>query len=196
MNFRIFDRLRFALWRISTPFFLRFNGVCSSGRVRLVGFPLVKNRGAISLGAGCDLRSLSGYTAMGVIQRCLLNTLQSESVIKIGDQCGISGAVICAKERIDLGDRVQVGSGAVICDTDFHSMEHEVRGGADDLSLADAKPVSIGDDCFIGARAMILKGVSVGARSIIGAGAVVTKDVPADVVVAGNPARVVRELIK
>lgn len=194
MIFRMFDRLRFAFWRVTALFFLRLNGVRGSGRVRLVGFPVIRNRGSIRLGTGCDFRSLSRYTAMGVVQRCLLNTLQSESVIKIGDQCGISGAVICAKKRVDIGDRVQIGSGAVICDTDFHSMEHEVRGSTDDLSLASARPISIGDDCFIGARAMVLKGVTVGARSIVGAGSVVTKDVPADVIVAGNPAKFIKHI--
>ncbi|MEN8792780.1 MAG: DapH/DapD/GlmU-related protein [Lentimonas sp.] len=54
--------------------------------------------------------------------------------------------------------------------------------------------MSIGDDCFIGGRAMILKRLTVGARSIVGAGAVVVNDVPADVIVAGNPARIVNQL--
>ena len=56
------------------------------------------------------------------------------------------------------------------------------------------RPVTIGDDVWIGANALILKGVSIGDRAIVGAGAVVTKDVAADVVVAGNPARVVKRL--
>jgi acetyltransferase-like isoleucine patch superfamily enzyme len=56
-------------------------------------------------------------------------------------------------------------------------------------------PIMSGDDVFIGANAMILKGVTVGDRSIIGAGAVVSvKDSPRDSLVAGNPARVIRNL--
>jgi maltose O-acetyltransferase len=53
-------------------------------------------------------------------------------------------------------------------------------------------PVTIGDDVWIGARAIILPGVKVGSASIIGAGAVVSKDVPAGGIVVGNPARIVR----
>jgi maltose O-acetyltransferase len=53
----------------------------------------------------------------------------------------------------------------------------------------------IEDDVWIGANAIILKGVTIGARSIVGAGAVVSRDVPPDCVVAGNPARVVKELL-
>ena len=51
-----------------------------------------------------------------------------------------------------------------------------------------------GDDCFIGARAIIMKGVTIGDRSIVGAGSVVVRNIPADVVVAGNPARDVKQL--
>lgn len=56
------------------------------------------------------------------------------------------------------------------------------------------KPVVIGDDCFIGAGTMILKGVTIGARSVIGAGAVVTKSIPSDEVWAGNPAKLIKKL--
>jgi maltose O-acetyltransferase len=57
-------------------------------------------------------------------------------------------------------------------------------------------PVIIGDDVWIGHGAVILKGVTIGDRAVIGAGAVVTRGVPADTVVAGNPARVVKRLTK
>ena len=56
------------------------------------------------------------------------------------------------------------------------------------------KPVRIGDDCWIGGGAIICPGVTIGPRSIIGAGAVVTRDIPADSLAVGNPARVIRTL--
>jgi maltose O-acetyltransferase len=56
------------------------------------------------------------------------------------------------------------------------------------------KPVSIGADCWIGGGAIILPGVTIGARSVIGAGSVVTRDIPSDVVAAGNPCQVIRVL--
>ena len=55
-------------------------------------------------------------------------------------------------------------------------------------------PITIGDGCWIGARAIILPGVTLGRRVLVAAGAVVTRDVPDDSLVAGNPARVVRSL--
>ena len=190
---RIISLTSAAYFRLTSSIYLKICRVKTSGRVRLSGFPLIKNKGRISLGAGCDFRSLSSFTALGVPHRCIFNTFSSNSEIIIGKDCGFSGAVICAKERVIIGDRVQIGSGAVICDTDFHPLDYNIRGSDDDLILAESSPVSIGDDCFIGARTIILKGVSVGARTIVGAGSVVTKNVPADVVVAGNPAKNVRK---
>jgi maltose O-acetyltransferase len=57
-----------------------------------------------------------------------------------------------------------------------------------------ARPISIGDNAWLGGGAIVLPGVTVGADSVIGAGAIVTRDVPAGVVAVGNPARVVRSL--
>jgi acetyltransferase-like isoleucine patch superfamily enzyme len=188
MNFKLY------YWAVAARLYSKFGPLRCEGRIRIVGFPVVKGRGTIRVGARSDLRSISWSTAMGVQQPCVLNALLETSRIKIGQKCGMSGAVICAKESVVLGNNVQLGSGVVISDTDFHSMDYQVRGQEGDLEAAQSAPVSIGDDCFIGARAIVLKGVTIGARSIVGAGAVVVKDVPADVVVAGNPARIVKSI--
>jgi maltose O-acetyltransferase len=71
-----------------------------------------------------------------------------------------------------------------------HPIDAETRG--EGLEYGD--PVTVGDDVWIGGRAVLNPGVTVGDRSVVGAGAVVTRDVPADVVVQGNPAEVVRRL--
>ena len=180
--------------QVFSIFIMHLLGVSFGGRIRVIGCPVIKNSGQIYIGRGSDLRSVSRYTAMGVVQRCQLNTLLPTSVISIGERCGMSGVVICAKERITIGNRVQIGSGVIVCDTDFHSMDYRERGGDEDLHNAASAPVRIGNDCFIGARAIVLKGVTIGARSIVGAGSVVVQDVPPDVVVAGNPARVIKRL--
>lgn len=60
--------------------------------------------------------------------------------------------------------------------------------------LEAGKPITIGDNCWLGGGVVVCPGVSIGDRSIIGAGAVVTKDIPADSVAAGNPARIIRKL--
>lgn len=183
------------LWAVLSRLYTRYGPLICEGRIRIVGFPVVKGRGTIRVGTVSDLRSKSWSTAMGVLQPCVLNALMETSRIEIGQKCGMSGAVICAKESVVLGNNVQLGSGVFISDTDFHSMDYQVRGQEGDLEAAQSAPVRIEDDCFIGARAIILKGVTIGARSIVGAGAVVVKDIPSDSVVAGNPARVIKTLV-
>jgi len=74
--------------------------------------------------------------------------------------------------------------------TATHPLDHKFRNELWELG----KPITIGDEVWVGAGAIILPGVSVGARTVIGAGAIVTKDVPPDTVVAGNPAKVIRRL--
>ena len=89
--------------------------------------------------------------------------------------------VICESE-ITVGEGVKVAPGVVIRDCDSHEI----------LGSRSSKPIIIGKHVWIGTNAIILKGVTIGDGAVIGAGAVVTKDVPAQCVVAGNPAKVVK----
>jgi acetyltransferase-like isoleucine patch superfamily enzyme len=95
-----------------------------------------------------------------------------------------------------VGDRVNIGGNVRIFDHDYHPLDHLVRrNSAQDPAEIKSHPVVIGDDVFIGTNAIILKGVHIGDRSVIGACAVVAlKNIPPDSLVAGNPARVLRNL--
>jgi maltose O-acetyltransferase len=93
----------------------------------------------------------------------------------------------CAPVRI--GDHTLLGPGVHIYAA-THPLDAATRRGG----LESAKPVTIGADVWVGGGAILLPGITVGDRAVIGAGSVVTKDVPADAVVAGNPARVLRTL--
>lgn len=90
-------------------------------------------------------------------------------------------------ERICIGDDVAIAKGVVIRDCDNHS----IAGGA-----ADRAPVTIGNHVWIGTNAIILKGVTIGDGAIVAAGAVVTRDVAPNSIVAGVPARVIREGVR
>jgi maltose O-acetyltransferase len=95
--------------------------------------------------------------------------------------------VILDVAPVRLGDHVLLGPAVQI-----YTATHPLDAAERRSGIEGAKPVTIGNDVWIGGGAIVLPGVSIGDRAVIGAGAVVTKDVPADAVVAGNPARVVR----
>ena len=109
----------------------------------------------------------------------------------IGNDVGLSGCSITAVDRITIGDRVLVGAGVLIIDTDAHPLSPEGRAAQ---QPAIAIPIEIGNDVFIGARAIILKGVKIGTGAVVGAGAVVTKNVPSRSIVGGNPAKIVGQV--
>lgn len=91
--------------------------------------------------------------------------------------------------RVTIGDDVMFAPGVHLYAA-THPIDADLRYSGQELG----KPITIGSKVWVGGGAIILPGVTVGDRSIIAAGAVVTKDVPAGVIVAGNPARVVRNV--
>ncbi len=91
--------------------------------------------------------------------------------------------------EVHIGNHVLLAPNVQIY-TATHTMDYLERRNW----TAYNKPVRIGDDCWIGGGAIICPGVTIGPRSIIGAGAVVTRDIPADSLAVGNPARVIRTL--
>ena len=108
--------------------------------------------------------------------------------IFVGDACLICpGTRISAARKITIGDGTMLASGAYLTDADWHDQYNRVVQG-------EVAPVTIGKNVWVCDNAMIGKGVTVGDNSIVGARAVVIDDVPANVVVAGNPARIVKEL--
>ncbi|WP_374710850.1 DapH/DapD/GlmU-related protein [Rhodococcus sp. USK10] len=101
----------------------------------------------------------------------------------------MSGASLCAAYRIVIGDGVLLGANVIIADTDFHPTHGDLRRYAPIPKPQPSDCVTIEENVFVGANAIILKGVQVGRNSVIGAGSIVTRDVPRNTIVAGNPAR-------
>ena len=121
----------------------------------------------------------------------------------VGDFTLLNGALIMAEEKIDIGAYCLISWGVGIADSDFHPLEPAQRL-IDAQALAPffkdrpprprlaTAPVKICDNVWIGMNAVVLKGLTIGENSVVAAGAVVTKSVPANAVVAGNPAVVVK----
>jgi acetyltransferase-like isoleucine patch superfamily enzyme len=112
-----------------------------------------------------------------------------EGRIRIGDCCLICpGVRISAGREIVMGDSCMMAQGAFITDSDWHGVYDRSQ------PVGQSAAVRIGNNVWIGDSAIVGKGVTIGDNSIIGAGSVVIKDIPSDVIAAGNPAVVVKKL--
>jgi maltose O-acetyltransferase len=95
-----------------------------------------------------------------------------------------------AFSKITIQNNVLIGANCSIIDNDGHNLDSNKRH-SDDVKT---EAVYIGENVFLGDNVTILKGVAVGRNSVIGNGSVVTKSIPENVIAAGNPARVIRDL--
>lgn len=163
---------------------------CGSG-TKVLGKIHVVNRGNISIGNSCKLFGKNSYNPIGFGDGINL-IVEKDAVIRIGNSCGISNSTLYAKNSIIIGDRTNLGGGVKIYDSDFHSLDAHYRGTPEDRFHTKSSPVIIGNDVFIGAGVMILKGVHIGDRAIVGAGAVVTHNISEDEIWGGNPAKRIR----
>lgn len=119
----------------------------------------------------------------------LIQARGKNSIISIGDNTVLSNDItIIAQREIKIGERCLLGDRLTIYDSDFHEVDPKTRT----RSYGKAVPVSIGNNVWIGSVVTILKGVNIGDNSVIAANSIVTNDVPANTIVAGNPATVVR----
>ena len=150
--------------------------------------PYLSGHGRIVIG---DRVRISGKPSIA-----FSNRLNAQPELRIGDGTFIGhGCHFGIAESIQIGRNCLLAGGASVRDLDGHPIDAALRRSGEPTPPTGVRAVVIEDDVWIGANAIILKGVTIGARSIVGAGAVVSRDVPPDCVVAGNPARVVKELL-
>ena len=181
-------------WLILPFVWWRLRGLSLGGGWRCYGLPIIQRhrQSEIRVGRRLALRSSPASNPLGPNRPVIISTRRAGASITIGDDFGMTGGSLVCEQRISIGDRVWVGANAIITDTDFHPLDPEQR--RTQPSAANTAPVTIADDVFVGMNALVLKGVTIGAGSVLAAGCVVARDVPPRSVVAGNPARVVREL--
>jgi maltose O-acetyltransferase len=123
-------------------------------------------------------------------EKNVLIAFSPQARIVIGDGCRLSGAGIQANLLITIGPRCMLNS-TLILDTDFHQVDPVLRH--DPTAPAPCAPVTLEENVWVAGQSAILRGVTIGENSVVAFRAVVTKDVSPNVVVAGNPARIVRE---
>lgn len=113
----------------------------------------------------------------------------SQGKIVIGDYCLIApGVRISSGKSIRLGDNCMLAANVSITDSDWHGVYNRIR------PFRCTEPVEIGNNVWLGEGAIVLKGVTIGENSVIGAGSVVTKSIPANVIAAGNPAKIIKTI--
>lgn len=163
--------------------------------VQVFGLPLleVANWQNLRIGRGAWLISDSYFSQPGVNHPVMIRLMSPEARLTIGDDFGISGGGICVQTEVRIGHGVMMGANAFVADTDFHPLSTGSRRF--NFDGIRSRPVVIEDNVFIGMNSIILKGVTIGRNAVIGAGSVVTRDVPANEIWSGNPARFVRRLV-
>lgn len=176
------------LWRWE----LSIIGVTWSPPLVLYGRPFVSRfpGSVIKWGKSVQLNSSRRANPLGGEKPCILRTMSKQAQIILGDHVGLSNSTIVAGNQIEIGSHTILGAGCMILDNDFHAL-------ADDSTwrteyVTNSRPIRIGQGCFLGARAMVLKGVVLGDHVVVGAGSVVTRNAPSRTLVAGNPAKVIR----
>jgi maltose O-acetyltransferase len=135
------------------------------------------------------LRELLGHAGAGITLEPPFHC-DYGTYISIGDGFFMNfGGVILDCNYVRIGDNVQCGPNVQIC-----AATHPLDAAQRILGPELGAPITICDNVWLGAGAIILAGVTIGANTTIGAGSVVNRDIPANVLAAGNPCRVIREL--
>lgn len=181
----------FLLVRISTiimRIICRANDIKIDDKSRFWGLTKVskEGNGAILIGENCRFRSKSTSNLIGINRPCILSIHGNEKPnLVIGDNCGLSGTVIGCFTKILIGKNVRCGANTLITDSDWH---------LDDYRAGKPRPVVIEDNVWLGANVVVLKGVTIGENSLIGSNSVVVKNIPPNVIAAGNPCRVIKNI--
>lgn len=168
-------------------------GIKSGKNIKFYGMPVAIRMvdSKIVIGDNCRFRSDFKSNLVGINRKCIISTLRKNAEIKIGSGSGFSGTVIAAAGSITIGKNVLCGANTTITDFDWHGIDPDKRNVA-----ADPKPIIIEDNVWLGLNSVVLKGVTIGKNSVIGANSVVTKDIPSNVIAAGNPCKAIKELIR
>lgn len=154
---------------------IQFNNSCGGGKIFIFSHPF--------------------SNMIGLSQRAIIIAKNGGKII-INEGVCMSGCTIYSMEKIEIGRNTDIGSGCKIIDNDFHPLPYSERYPVERLNMIRKRPILIGEGCFIGVNSIILKGTSLGKNVVVGAGSVVCGTFPDNVIIAGNPARIIKENLR
>jgi maltose O-acetyltransferase len=140
------------------------------------GKPQITNKGTLIIGNYNSIWSKISNTRLSA---------HPGGYLEIGNHNYINGAFISASSKVVLGNNIKIGPQTMIMDSDFHDTSDHNKEGL-------SSEIIIEDDVWLGARSTVLKGVHIGKGAVVAIGAVVTRDVPANAIVGGIPAKIIK----
>ena len=143
--------------------------------------------GAAIIGDNCVIGRPSIFYHAGMPFHTRLFVDGVRGKIFIGNNCHINGSCIHAKGKIEIGNDCVIAAGVSVIDSNGHEVKGDNRHIQDNPS-----PIIIGNNVWIGLNAIVLKGSTIGDNSVISAGSVVKGCFPANSIISGNPAKVVK----
>lgn len=194
--YKVFEQLSLKISILSCGFWTRkkfyFNNI-SYGSLTSIGIPILKIslEAKVVCGDNLYIRSCGKYTDTAENRRCKF-IVGKDAFLRIGSNVGITASTIVCKKSVVIGDNVLIGGGCFIFDTNFHPIRSKERINPLTSNNGEKKTVIIGDNVFLGSSCIICKGVTIGENAVIAAGSVVVKDIPANEVWGGNPARFIK----
>lgn len=183
----IIRRIQQSFWKVINYFYARLwkiqiNYSCNfQGHTHFHRLPNSK----IIIGMNCTFNSSPTSNLIGIYSPCMISTIKQNAEIRIGNNCGFSGTVIASALKITIGNNVRCGANTLITDSDWH---------AEDYRSGSNKEIIIEDNVWLGYGVKVLKGVHIGENTLIGAGSIVTHNIPANVIAAGNPCKIIKKI--
>jgi acetyltransferase-like isoleucine patch superfamily enzyme len=169
-----------------------YKGVAYDSFPNIKGSVLLQGRGSITIGNGVEINSGLNANPVGLGTKTVMSVAEGAQ-LTIGNEVGISNALLYAVKEIQIEDEVLIGGGTQIIDNDFHSIYYKERMLRQYAGVQSQK-VHIKRGAFVGMNCTVLKGVVIGERSVIAAGSLVVKTVPDDELWGGNPAKFIKKL--
>ena len=168
---------------------IRFGKNCA-----FYGLPVIICTKNSSITLGNNVVCVSNFISnlVGLYQRSIILARAGATVV-LEDDVRMSGVTIYSRESIRIGKHTSIGGNVKIFDHDFHPIDPQERLDHPNTGMKTS-PVDIGENVFIGANVIILKGSKIGNNCVIGAGAVVSGIFEDNCVIVGNPARVVKRI--